>query len=293
MEDAAMMSAGPRWQRAFLSGAGSGIGLGLAKELAARGVELAIFDLRISEAARSEIEAARRSPTQRVHFCAVDVTDPALLREAVDEAVRALGPPHLAIHSAGINIAKMFHLLSDEEYRRVVDVNLLGSRNFALAVLRSMSAGSHLVLVSSFAGLTPNWSYAAYSASKFGVVGLAGVLRLECSARGIGVSVVCPPSVPTPMVDEEEKGMHPVQRALKHMTGTVTVERAVRMILEGARRRKFLVLLGIKAKLTYLLLKLAPLWFVHLIADRVVRRVLRDHPEAAPDWSGMLPPKRD
>jgi NAD(P)-dependent dehydrogenase (short-subunit alcohol dehydrogenase family) len=280
------------WRRAFITGGASGIGLHLAKALAAEGADLAIFDRRIPGEARAALEAGRRSDGQRLLFFQVDVTDPPGLREVVDQAARQIGAPDLAVSSAGINISKMFHLLDDQEYRRVIEVNLLGSRNFAHAVLRWMEPGARLVLLSSFAGLTPNWSYGAYSASKFGVVGLAGVLRLESKPRGIGVSVVCPPNVPTPMVEEEERGMHPVQRALKKTTGTVPVERAARGILAGARRGKFLILLGLKAKLTYLLVKLAPLWLHHLIADRVARKVLRAHPEEAPDWTRALPPAR-
>jgi NAD(P)-dependent dehydrogenase (short-subunit alcohol dehydrogenase family) len=273
------------WRRAFVTGGASGIGLRVAEELAAAGAELAILDQRLSDAARARIESARASEDQRILFVRADMTDAPALRQAVASAVAEIGSPDLAVHSAGINIAKMFHLLGDEEYRRVIDVNLWGSRNFAHAVLGSMRPGSHLVFISSFAGIAPNWSYGAYSASKFGVVGLAGVLRLESKPRGIGVSVVCPPNVPTPMSEEENTGMHPVQQALKETAGTQSAERVARIILSGARRRKFLILPGLKAKLTYLLVKLAPLWLVHRISDRIVRRVLREHPNQAPDWS--------
>lgn len=89
--------------------------------------------------------------------------------------------------------------------QRDVEVNLIGSRNFSAAVLPLMTPGAQLALIASLAGLVPNYGYAAYSASKFGVVGLAGCLRLEYRPKGIDVCVVCPPGVETPMVTEERR----------------------------------------------------------------------------------------
>lgn len=284
-----MPRAHPGWSRAFVTGGGSGIGMTVARQLAARGVDLAVFDLRIDDAVRERLGQAATRDGQKTRFYPVDVIDAPAVRAAVDRAVAEIGAPELVVNSAGINIAKSFHELSDDEYRRVIEVNLLGSRNTAFAVLRHIPGGGHLVLLASMGGLTPNWSYAAYSASKFGVVGLAGVLRIECRPLGIGVSVVCPPNVPTPMSVREDGRAHPVQRELKAIAGEVPLERAAELILRAAQKRKFLVIPGFKAKLTYLLLKVVPLWIQHRVVDRTIDKVLRAHPDAAPDWSAVQP----
>jgi NAD(P)-dependent dehydrogenase (short-subunit alcohol dehydrogenase family) len=284
-----MPRAHPGWSRAFVTGGGSGIGMTVARQLAAGGADVAIFDLRIGDAVRESLGQAAVGDGQKTGFYEVDVTDAPAVRAAVDRAVAEVGAPELVVHSAGINIAKSFHELSDDDYRRVIEVNLLGSRNTAFAVLRHMPRGGHLVLLASMGGLTPNWSYAAYSASKFGVVGLAGVLRIECRPLGIGVSVVCPPNVPTPMSVREDGRAHPVQRELKAIAGEVPLERAAELILRAARKRKFLVIPGFKAKLTYLLLKVVPLWIQHRVVNRTIDKVLKAHPEAAPDWGALSP----
>jgi NAD(P)-dependent dehydrogenase (short-subunit alcohol dehydrogenase family) len=273
------------WKVAFVAGAGSGIGRAVARRLAAAGSDLALFDARLGDEAHGAILEARAEPGQRVVTHQVDVTDPVALRAAVDAAVDELGPPGLVVHSAGINIARMFHEIGDADYDRVIDVNLKGSRNLAYAVLRHMQRGGHLVLLASMGGLVPNWGYAAYSASKFGVVGLAGVLRMECHPVGITVSVVCPPNVPTPMSEEEERTMHPVQRELKEMVGEVSVERVAEIIARAASRREFLVIPGFKAKLTYLLVKLTPLRLQHGLTNRTIDRILKVRGHPRPDWS--------
>lgn len=264
------------WRCAFITGGASGIGQELARRLAADGTDVAVFDLQAVD--------GKQAGNGRVRCFQADITDAPGLRAAVADAVDALGPPDLAVNSAGINTPRSFHLLTDELYRRILDVNLWGSRNFAFAVLPHMGAGGQLVLMSSFGGLAPVWSYGGYSATKFGVIGLGGVLRIESKPRGIGVSVVCPPNVPTPMSLKEEQDMHPAQRALKDVAGTLPLEYVARAILDAAGRRKFLVIPGFRAKLLYVAMKLAPMRLFHWIGDRVVRRELQRHPDAFPDW---------
>ena len=106
-------------------------------------------------------------------FFEVDVRDAAGVEAAVNSAVAQIGAPEVAINSAGVQVARPFLEISSERYDFVVDINLKGSRNFAAAVLRHMRSGGHLALVASIAGVVSNYGYAAYSSSKFGVVGLA------------------------------------------------------------------------------------------------------------------------
>lgn len=248
--------------RVYVTGAASGIGAWLAGHYADRGAALAVFD------------AAPLARDGAATF-AVDVRDEAAVGAAVEAAVGAVGAPDLVVNCAGVQIAKPFGELTGAEFRRVVDVNLVGSRNVAAAVLPHLAAGSRLVLIASMAGLVPSYGYAAYNASKYGVVGLAGALRLELAPRRIGVSVVCPPEVETPMVDEERRTMHPATRALKEIAGTLQLDPACREIVAGIDRGRFLIVPGRRARAVRHLTRHLPEAAARALSDRTVARALR------------------
>ncbi|MBM4363884.1 MAG: SDR family NAD(P)-dependent oxidoreductase, partial [Deltaproteobacteria bacterium] len=197
---------------------------------------------------------------------------------AVDEAARlavtALGAPDLAVNCAGVQRARAFDELPAEDFDLVVDVNLKGSRNFAAALLPRLAPGGSLVLVASLAGLVGNYGYAAYNASKFGVVGLGAALRIEYRPRGLRVTVVCPPEVETPMVAEERLSAPEVTFATKKLAGTVELDELISALLRGAARGDALVVPGLRARATSLLARLAP-GMVSRTTDLVVARALR------------------
>ena len=255
---------------AFITGGGSGIGLRLAELLAEQGSRLAVFDLRLSGEVRRRLDRAGGATT----FHEVDVRDAAALESAVAAAVGEVGAPTLAINSAGVQRNRPFLELSAADFDFVVDVNLRGSRNFAAAVLPRMAAGGRLVLIASLAGLVGNYGYAAYNASKFGVVGLASALRIECRPRGITVSVVCPPEVQTPMVSEERRTASAVSLATKDFAGVVEIDDLCRDILRGADRGEWMIVTGGRARLTRHLARLFP-GLMNRITDRMVAEALR------------------
>ncbi len=256
---------------AFVTGGGSGIGLALAETLARRGAGIAAFDLRFSPAARDRL---RRACPEALFF-EVDVRDAAAVVAAADRAVEQLGAPDVAINSAGVQVARSFADLSSEMFDFVVDVNLKGSRNFAAAVLPHMRSGSHLALVASLAGIVGNYGYAAYCSSKFGVVGLASVLRIECKAKGIIVSAICPPEVPTPMVDDERRTAPAVTSKTKQFAGTVTLPDLCAQVMHGMERDRFVIIPGSwRARLTAAMARFAPRLMAS-VTDSLVARALR------------------
>lgn len=257
-----------------MTGGASGIGLRLAEHLAARGDALAILDRQLPEPALARLRRAAGGDPARLAALAVDVRDGDAVAAAFAEAEAAVGTPRLVVNSAGIQLGRRFGDLSEEDFRRVVDVNLVGSRNVAAAAFPRLAGGGHLVLVASLAGLVANYGYAAYCASKYGVVGLAEVLRLEGREHGIRVSCVCPPEVETPMVDEERRTELPPTRALKALAGTMELEPAVRAILAGIDRGDFLVVPSARARGARGLVRFLPARVTHAISDRVVARAL-------------------
>lgn len=257
----------PSWTTAFLTGGGSGIGLRLAEMLAARGAKLAIFDLRISDDVRGRLT----SVAPQAVFHEVDVRDADGLAAAVGKAGTEVGPPQLAVNCAGVQRARVFEELSAADFDFVVDVNLRGSRNFAAAVLPHLAAGSNLVFIASLAGIVANYGYAAYNASKFGVVGLASALRIECKPRNVHVTVVCPPEVETPMVAEERRTAPAITMQNKQFAGVVTLDELCTDILRGAARGEWMIVTGFKAKLTRLMARLTP-----GLGNRLVDRMVAD-----------------
>lgn len=259
----------------FVTGGMSGLGKALASEYLKRGSDVAIFDLRVDEEVLQELENCKQSGSQKIVAYPASVTDLDALLYAVEQAVLAIGQPELAVNCAGIQRAEPFEQLSGEYFEQVVQVNLFGSRNFAEAILSRMRQGSRLALVSSMAGFTANYSYAAYSASKFAVVGLGKVLRLEYKPRGIHVSLICPPEVDTPMVVDEQKNMHPVSRKLKSLGGSLSIEEAIAGILAGLDAGRGVIIPGGKARLAYLCNRYLPDFIMNRVVDGIVRSELR------------------
>lgn len=254
----------------LITGAGSGIGKRLAELLLKRGEDVIALDITFSDAARDDLEHAGG----QVHFESVDVRDGDAVLAAVNAGVSALGAPRRVINCAGVVIAKAFDETSEEEYRRVVDINLYGSRNVAAATLPHLRDGGHLVLFASIAGFVANYGYSAYCASKFAVLGLAEVLRLEQKPYGVDVSVVAPPEVVTPMVEEERKSGSKITGQMKQFAGSMELEPAVQAILKGIDDRDYLIVPSGKARQTIMLGRLAPRGLTHLISDRLVRRAM-------------------
>ena len=262
----------------FVTGGMSGLGRALAARYLRRGSNVALFDLAVKDEVMAELGNCKRHAGQKLVAFAANVTDLEATKRAVGQAVEAIGDPVLAINCAGIQRAAPFDQLSADDFEMVVRINLFGSRNFAAAVIPAMRPGARLALVASMAGLAANYSYAAYCSSKFAVIGLGRVLRLELRPRDIDVSLICPPEVDTPMVVDEAKTMHPVSRRLKDLGGTLSVDEAMAGILAGLDAGRHVIIPGFKARLTYFCSRYLPDFIMNGLVDRIVRSVLAKMP---------------
>lgn len=258
----------------WITGGASGIGLAIGKRFAAAGAHVTVFDLRLRDEAMLELDGARRFSATPIRSYVMDVADPEQVRRLFNLAARENGKPVLVFNSAGIASAVEFDRLSYDEWDRVIRVNLYGSRNVASAALPLLEPGARLALIASLAGIAGGYGYAAYAASKFGVVGLAEVLRVEWKPRGIEVSVICPPEVETPMVQAERKFRPAATSDMKLFAGTLTVDEAADAIVSGLERGRYMIVPGGKGKLTYLLTKFLPRMLTHRVADVIVTRAL-------------------
>ena len=234
---------------AIISGGASGLGNGLACRLLARGTQVSILDLGISDAYRQALDDAATTGASQWAFHQIDIVNADAVAAAVNDAIAQFGKAQLAINSAGIAVNKTLADTSSADFQRVVDINLVGSFNFAKAVLPTLQAGGQLALLASMAGFIGNYGYSAYSASKFGTVGLAHTLRNEYAPRGIHISCICPPEVWTPMVEAEHAEGDPVSLELKKLAGSLKADAACDAMLKGIDKKQWIIVPGIRAKI--------------------------------------------
>lgn len=254
----------------WIIGGSSGIGYELAKRYLQAGDRVCIFahdQVDDAVGTLNEYAAKPKKGDEYIKGYQVDVLDTKQLEEVFRAAEQALNTPATVINSAGIAIAKAFEDMSESEFKHQIDVNLVGSRNVAYTALPYLKEARSenkqppkLVLMSSMAGLIPCYGYAGYCASKYGVIGLADVLRMELSKKeGIDIAVVCPPEVETPLVFEERRVGSPITKQLKQIGGSLSVEVAVDEILAGIQGNEFFIIPGKKARKLYHLSRLMPM----------------------------------
>ena len=186
---------------AIITGGASGIGRALGEELARRGCEVVLADLQIdlAEEVASEIHVSGG----RAKAMRIDVTDFPAMEQLVQETVTRTGRLDYIFNNAGILIAGPVNSYGIEDWKQIVDVNLLGVINGVKASYKIMMAQGfgHIINTSSMAGLLPGPGNIAYTTTKHAVVGLSKSLRAEAAQIGVRVSVICPGFIRTPILE--------------------------------------------------------------------------------------------
>lgn len=189
---------------AAVTGAGSGIGLGVAKRFVESGYQVALLDIDAAavKAAADELAASGA----KVAAIAVDVADRDAVRAGFDQVRRELGPVEILVTSAGIENFTPAVKITDEQWDRLIAVNLTGTFACIKAVLADMIAAGcgRIVTISSQSAQSGAPSMAHYSASKGGVISLTKALAVEFARQGITVNTVSPSLVDTPMARKAE-----------------------------------------------------------------------------------------
>lgn len=238
-----------------VTGAASGIGRALVLDCARRGAVVHLVDVdggglaSVAEEVAALLDTARGSG--RVGSSAVvDLTDEPAVAAWAAGLLADHGPADVVACVAGIAVWGTVRALRPEDWRRVVEVNLMGTVHVVEHLVPAMSRraggrGGHLVLVSSAAGIIGMPWHAAYSASKFGVRGMAEVLRFDQRKHGVGVHLVCPGAVATPLVDSMRiAGVDGTTSAFRRARagfrrGAVSPEKASAALLDGVARGRY------------------------------------------------------
>jgi len=238
---------------AVVTGAASGMGRLTTARPVASGWTVAAVDL---AAAQLKTTAAEIGATP--YPC--DVGDSAQVAATVSEVSERFGAIDRLINAAGIAISGGIEDLSIEAFERSMNVNYFGTVRWVKAVLPVMRkrGSGEIVLFASLAGWMPTPRMAAYTATKFAVVGLAETLAMELQGSGITVRCVCPGAVQTPMLDDiVAKGMPDRLKNLSRAAPPSQVIDAVEASLSG-RQRGIFVFPGVPAKVLWRLRRLSP-----------------------------------
>ncbi|MBW0017458.1 MAG: SDR family oxidoreductase [Mycobacterium sp.] len=285
-------------KRCFITGAASGIGRATALRLAALGAELYLTD-RDADGLAQTVSDARALGAQVPEHRALDVADYDQVAGFATDIHAGHPSMDVVMNIAGVSAWGTVDRLTHDQWSRMVSINLMGPIHVIEAFVPPMVAagrGGHLVNVSSAAGLVALPWHAAYSASKYGLRGLSEVLRFDLARHRIGVSVVVPGAVQTPLVNtveiagvdrEDPKVARWVDRFSGH---AVSPEKAAEKILAGVAKNRYLVYTSPDIRALYAFKRLA--WWPYSVAMRQVNvfftralrpgppsRQLQSHPE--------------
>jgi len=186
---------------AIVTGSGRGIGRAIALELARQGATIVIND--VGDAAPAQqVSQEIQSQGGRSQVILADISQPAEASRLVDNTLTAYGKVDILVNNAGITRDQLVLRMSDEDWDRVLSVNLKGAFLCIRAALRPMlkQRWGRIINISSVAGVIGNPGQANYAAAKAGLIGLTKTVAREVAARGITVNAVAPGAIDTAML---------------------------------------------------------------------------------------------
>jgi NAD(P)-dependent dehydrogenase (short-subunit alcohol dehydrogenase family) len=263
-------------KRCFITGAASGIGRATALRLAGHGAELYLTD-RNADGLAQTVADARALGAQVPEHRALDISNYDDVASFADEIHAKHPSMDVVMNIAGVSAWGTVDRLTHEQWDKMIAINLMGPIHVIESFVPPMVAarrGGHLVNVSSAAGLIGLPWHAAYSASKFGLRGLSEVLRFDLARNRIGVSVVVPGAVKTPLVNTVEiagvdRDDPAVIRWVDRFAGhAVSPEKAAEKILAGVVKNRFLIYTSVDIRALYAFKRVA--WWPYSVAMRHV-----------------------
>ncbi|HTJ57817.1 MAG TPA: 3-oxoacyl-[acyl-carrier-protein] reductase [Devosiaceae bacterium] len=186
-------------KRALVTGASGGIGREIAKALAAAGARLALSGTRVAA-----LEEVAKEIGGEAVILPCDLSDLAAVDKLVPAAEAALGGLDILVNNAGITRDNLFMRMKDEEWDKVIAVNLTAAFRLSRAVLRGMMKQrfGRIINISSVVGVVGNPGQGNYAAAKAGLIGMGKSLAQEVASRNITVNAIAPGFIASAMTDE-------------------------------------------------------------------------------------------
>ena len=250
----------------FITGAGSGIGRATALHTGRLGARLHLTDISSVGLASTAAEVTAAGGTVVLAETA-DVASYDEVRALAARVTAESGPMDVVMNIAGVSAWGTISSLRHETWQRMVEVNLMGPIHVLESLVPAMvegRRGGHVVNVSSAAGLIGMPWHAAYSASKFGLRGVSEVLRFDLERHRIGVSLVCPGAVATPLTETvqidgiEKANPRFLAAQARFRRHACSPEDAAAAIVAGVERNRYWVYTSTDIRLAHLLQRVAP-----------------------------------
>ena len=267
-----------RGKRAFVTGAGSGIGKAIALALAREHVRLFLLDNN-QELLDQAVADARLLGTE-ASPCCCDVGDAAQIASAVDQLLALWDGVDVLVNNAGIVYYGPTHEMTLAQWERLNSINLLGPIRLIHTLLPTLrkQPEAHILNVASITGLVPKRRIAAYQTSKFALVGLSQALRIEYSPYGIGVTVLCPGFVRTNLLDNAKRNGMTKQEPKLQSWWVMCPDRLAKQAVRSIKRNRSIVVTPLLARVFWWMHRLAPWlldWHGHVMHRRAQRRRAR------------------
>ena len=242
-------------KKALVTGAASGIGRAIALALAREGVSLWLIDIDEASLASTAGEAESHGVEVVTSLC--DLADPAQITATVGELRATWGGLNILVNNAGITYYGPMHLLTGDQWKRTLSVNLLAPIQFVRELLATLieQDEAYILNICSMFGLFPYRKLTAYQTSKFGLVGFTLALRGEYQRTNFGITALCPGLVRTPMISDLGTSEEPKSSPAWLCTST---DKVAARALAAMRKNKGLVLITLAAKLGWWLMRLSP-----------------------------------
>ena len=223
---------------ALVTGAGRGIGATITRTLAADNTDIAVVDYGEESSAAGALQAiAEAGAAVRYYRC--DVSDFAAAKAVADSVAKDFGKIDILVNNAGVTADKLIMRMNEEDWDRVLSINLKGCFNMVKHVTPYMMRKRYgrIVSISSVVGLMGNAGQANYAASKAGIIGLTKTVAKEFGSRGITANAVAPGFIKTAMTDaltEEQKQAMYKMIPLGRLGETQDIADAVKFLVSDA-----------------------------------------------------------
>ncbi|MBL8035156.1 MAG: SDR family oxidoreductase [Leptospiraceae bacterium] len=234
-----------------VTGASRGIGKAIAHNLAARGADLILISRDKKSLAATAAEIQAKHAGRAVATLSCDLAD----RKAIEKTCAEIKKKHRAlagiINNAGYARPGYFHELPADEFEKAISTDYLGAVHLTRGLHDLVIKGGLISFTSSVVGFMGVFGYSSYAGAKFALIGFAETLRQELFARGIQISVLCPPDTATPGYETENKTKPYETAALSESAKLMTAEAVAEKYIRGVTKGKFIINCNFESAMLY------------------------------------------